>query len=105
MGVITNMNNVTEQLKQLLEDAESNHENATIPEDVTYWQGRKDGLRVSLSLLLNDHSYVQLIETSVYAYQLRTREPIEVPEKPSTPDACPYCDQTYFHKAGCPRRL
>ena len=98
-----------ENLQQLLAHAESEHETASHPEDIAYWQGRKDAYRVLLADLLNDDAPLGQIASSVFHEQQAQRKfvipefvPVKYPE-PSGLQQCLECNGTYFHSAGCRR--
>lgn len=96
------MNELIEQLQRMLEAAEIEHEDAEGIETTAYWQGRKDGLRVALSILTSDHGYAQLIQSSSYAYKQSVKEfePADATELKGAGE-CIECAQLYFHTAGC----
>lgn len=94
-----------EELQTLLSAAESNHETATDPQDVAYWQGRKDAYRTLLAELLNDDTPLRQIASSVFHEQQAQRNfviPEFTPVKTLPNDSqCLECGATYFHVPGC----
>ncbi len=95
----------TEYLQSLLEAAESQHESATDPQDVAYWQGRKDAYRTLLAELLNDDAPLRQIASSVFHQQQAVRNfviPPFVPVRTLPNDRqCLECGSVYFHPKGC----
>lgn len=91
-----------EDLKQMLVLAETNHETATDPLDIAYWQGRKDALRTLLAETLNNDGYIRQIQSSVFHMQKEQREFEPAPASEITSvNQCIECAQSYFHKPGC----
>lgn len=55
-------------LLDVLSNAEAKHAKAEKEDEINYWQGRKDGLRIVLACYLNSPEIADLIKTTVYAY-------------------------------------
>jgi len=88
-------------LQSFLDVAVAEHENAKHPEDIAYWQGRKDAVRTLLALELNDVAPLQQIVTSVFYTEKLQREFEISPMNEVEQGACIECGATYFHKPGC----
>lgn len=100
-----------EELKQisqtLFEIYKRNHETATDPRDIAYWQGRKDANRALLAEILNNDAPLRQIASSVFHEQQAIRN-FSMPEFDPIADnprtnikQCLECGATYFHVRGC----
>jgi hypothetical protein len=111
----------TALLTVLLAQAEAQHEAATHPQDVAYWQGKKDALRALLAECANAPELLTHSATSVFAFEQAQRA--FTPTSPALADLpdtsaplvpclecgqtyaplvpCLECGQTYFHRPGC----
>jgi hypothetical protein len=94
-----------EIIKELLLNAERNHESAKDEINEAYWQGRKDSYRVVLAEILNDPGILNSIITSVF-YKKQEQKNFIIPDfepvkTEKNIEQCIECGATYFHAPGC----
>lgn len=99
---------ILESLEGLLATAQAQHAAAQHPEDIAYWQGKKDALRALLAEAANAPEYLGEAATSVFHFSQAQRNftptaPAleDLPDTPAPVVACIECGCTYFHRPGC----